>query len=123
MIIGSSGSGKTTLARKISKMRGLPIVHLDAQFWNKGWQPTPGELWRAKQHSLAAASRWIMDGNYDGSMEIRLDRADAVIFLDFKRFVCLLGVVKRWIKTKGKTRPDMAAGCPEKLDLTFLKYV
>lgn len=63
-----------------------------------------------------------MDGNYSNSLDIRIPAADAVIFLDINRFVCLFSVIGR----HGKARPDIPNGCAEKFDkefLEFLKYV
>jgi len=123
MIIGSGGSGKSTLARRLGDILAIPVIHLDKAFWNAGWIETPKEEWAEKQRDLLAGSEWIADGNYGGTLEIRLEKADAVIFLDFSRFVCVYGAVKRWLANIGKTRPDMAEGCPESIDFAFLKWI
>jgi len=123
MIIGSGGSGKSTLARQLGDKLALPVIHLDKEYWNAGWVEMPKEEWYEKQRKLMAEPAWIADGNFGGSLEIRLGRADVVIFLDYNRFVCLGSVVKRWLTSIGKTRADMADGCPEKMDLDFLKWV
>ena len=72
---------------------------------------------------MVSKSEWILDGNFGGSLEIRLNNADTIIFLDFNRFVCIYGVIKRWLTNFGKTRPDMPEGCPEKIDFEFLKWI
>ncbi|MDL2215669.1 hypothetical protein LJB77_01130, partial [Ruminococcaceae bacterium OttesenSCG-928-N02] len=72
---------------------------------------------------LAAGDEWIMDGNYSNTLQVRLARADTAIFLDYPRIVCLLGVLKRWLANVGRTRADMAPGCPEKLDWEFIQWV
>ncbi|MCL2361318.1 MAG: DNA topology modulation protein [Defluviitaleaceae bacterium] len=123
MIIGSGGSGKSTLARQLGERLDLPVIHLDAEFWNAGWMVTPQDEWVEKQKMVLSGAEWIADGNYSGSMGLRLERADSVILLDFNRFTCLWGVTKRRIKNRGTTRPDMAEGCPEQLDFTFLKWI
>jgi adenylate kinase family enzyme len=46
-----------------------------------------------------------------------------VIFLDIARPICLWRVLKRAILYRGKTRPDMAEGCRERLDLGFIQWV
>jgi hypothetical protein len=33
------------------------------------------------------------------------------------------GVLGRWWKYRGQTRPEMAPGCPEQIDLQFLQYI
>jgi len=64
-----------------------------------------------------------MDGNFGGTLEPRLLHADTVIPLDFSRFRCLYRIIKRWIQYRGRSRPDMASGCPEKMDWQFLNWV
>jgi len=123
MIIGSGGSGKSTLARQLGEILGLPVIHLDREFWNPSWVETPKEEWREKQKNLFSSPEWIADGNFGGSMEIRLQKADTVIFLDFNRFVCLYSVIKRRLNYIGKVRPDISEGCPERLDFEFLKWI
>jgi len=116
MIIGSGGAGKSTLARQLVALLALPVIHLDKEFWNDGWIKTPKEAWYKKQQALISAPEWIIDGNFGSSLELRLDKADTVIFLDFNRIVCICSVLKRWLTNMGKTRPDMAEECPEKND-------
>jgi len=122
-IIGSGGSGKSTLARQLGRTLGLPVIHLDALFWRPGWVETPRDEWEVLQRTLIAAERWFLDGNYGGTMEIRLRAADTVIYLDLPRFVCLRAAVWRSLRGFGRTRADVAPGCPEKLDLTFYRWI
>ncbi len=72
---------------------------------------------------LLSGERWIMDGNYGGTFDIRLAAADTVIYLDFSPVICLYRVIKRRIANRGKTRSDMGPGCPEKIDWEFIKWV
>jgi len=95
LVIGCAGAGKSTLARRIAEARGLPLIQLDRAFWRSGWVPTPDEDWRALLHQISAGPRWVMDGNYSGSLSIRLPRADTVIWLDYPRHVCLRRVLAR----------------------------
>jgi adenylate kinase family enzyme len=123
MIIGSAGAGKSTLARILGARTGLPVVHLDKEFWNPGWVQTPRAEWIEKQERLLAGDRWIVDGNYGGTMDVRIALADTIVFMDFGRTVCLYNVMKRWLTHIGKTRVDMAEGCPEKIDAEFIRWV
>ena len=122
-IIGSGGAGKSTLARKLSAKTGLPVVHLDQLYWQKGWVPVSGERWLELQHDLLAQNRWIIDGNYGSTMDLRLAAADTVIFLDTPRLVCLWRVFKRRLHFYNRTRPDMTAGNPERLTGALLRFV
>ena len=123
MIIGCGGSGKSTLARQLGEKTGLPVVHLDKLFWHPGWVESTKDEIDAKILEAIAEPRWIMDGNYNRTLPKRLQYCDTVIYLDFSRFACLLGVAKRVLTTYGTVRPDMAEGCPERFDLDFLKWI
>ena len=123
IIIGCGGAGKSTLARKLGEVLDLPVVHLDKLFWKPGWVETTAEEFDALLAQELAKDQWIMDGNFNRTMPERMKRCDTIIYLDFSRCACLLGVLKRVITTYGKVRPDMGEGCPERIDLEFLKWV
>ena len=123
IIIGCGGAGKSTLARQLGDKLNLPVVHLDKLFWLPGWVEMEKDAFDALLLEEMAKEKWIMDGNFNRTMSQRLERCDTVIYLDFSRFACLMGVLKRVITTYGKERPDMGEGCPERIDLEFLKWV
>jgi adenylate kinase family enzyme len=123
LIVGSGGAGKSTLAARLAERLGLPLICLDALFWHAGWVETPKAEWVARVAEASARDAWVMDGNYGGTIDMRLARCDTVIFLDMPRLVCMAGVVSRWVKYRGRTRPDMAAGCQERLNWEFLTWV
>ena len=123
IIIGCGGAGKSTLARKLGEVLNLPVVHLDKLFWKPNWVEKSNEEFDALLAQELAKDRWIMDGNFNRTMPERMKRCDTIIYLDFSRFACLMGVLKRIITTYGKVRPDMGEGCPERIDLDFLKWV
>lgn len=81
------------------------------------------EEFSEKQQRLVKHDRWIIEGNYTATYEIRRQEADTIIYLERPLIVCLYRVVKRRIVNHGKTRPDMAVGCPEKLDKGFLTFI
>lgn len=123
IVLGSAGSGKSTLSRKLSKILNLPIIHLDKYFWKANWVPTPNEEWDKFVENLTMEEQWIIDGNYSRTMDIRIKRADLIIYLDIPRWLCLYQLLKRRIIYHNKTRPDMNEGCPEKIDFQFIKWV
>ena len=123
LILGCCGSGKSSLARILNDKLKIPVIHLDQEYWNAGWEETPKEIWNLKVAELVKRSSWIMDGNYGSSLSLRLPAADTIIYLDRSTFTCLRRVIKRIRKYKGTTRPDMVAGCPERWDWDFLHYV
>lgn len=122
-IIGCSGSGKTTLARKLGEKLKLPVVHLDRLWWTGNWENVTREEFDARLSEELEKPQWIIDGNYNRTMPQRLEKCDTVIYLDFNRFVCLWGAVKRVIRGYGKTRPDMGGNCPERFDWEFICWI
>lgn len=122
-IIGCGGAGKSTLARNLGEITNLPVYHLDSLYWQSGWVETPADQWNQTMLDLVARDAWIIDGNYGSAMDIRFERADIVIYLDYFTLTCLWHVIKRRIKYHGRTRPDMTEGCPEKIDLEFIRWI
>ena len=123
LVIGSGGAGKSTFARRLGERLGVPVIHLDRVYWRAGWVETPKEEWKKKVEELCAGDSWVMDGNYSGTLEARLEACDSVVFLDLPRILCLWRVVKRSLLYRRRGRPDMAEGCPERLDREYLLFL
>lgn len=123
VIIGCGGSGKSTLAKQLGKITGIPVIHLDQMFWRQGWTHVPREEFDTLLHKELVKETWIIEGNYHRTIGERLNCCDMVIYLDVSRFVCLYSVIKRLILNLGRTRSDMGAGCPEKIDWEFVEWI
>ena len=67
--------------------------------------------------------RWTMDGNYTSSLPMRLAAADTLVLIDYPRPLCLVRAFKRLLMYRGRTRPDMGAACPERLNFSFLRWI
>lgn len=123
IILGCPGSGKSTLSKALAQKLGLPLVHLDVLNWREGWQCVSREEFYRLLAEALEQDEWIIDGNYTRTIAPRLARCDTAICLDYPRIVCLLGVLRRVLAGHGRTRSDMGAGCPERLDWAFVRYV
>jgi adenylate kinase family enzyme len=123
LVIGSGGAGKSTLARRLAERLSLPVIHLDRVYWRAGWVEPPKDEWRRTVEGLCAGDSWVMDGNYSGTLDVRLEACDTVIFLDLPRTVCTWRVIKRALRYKGVSRPDMGEGCREQLGKDFLLFL
>lgn len=103
IVIGCPGSGKSTFSRALAEKTGLPLYYLDMMYWNADKTTVGREAFRARLVQALENERWIIDGNYLSTMEMRMEKCDTVILLDYPREVCLSGVESRM----GKPRPDM----------------
>lgn len=123
LIIGSGGAGKSTFAQRLGEKTGLEVIHLDKLYWKPNWTETPKDEWQKIVGEIIKGGEWIMDGNFGGTMEMRIAACDTVIFLDFPRTVCVYRALKRWTAYYKTNRPDMTEGCNEKFDLEFLGWI
>lgn len=123
ILLGCGGAGKSTMARQLGEITGLPVVHLDKLYWRENWTPLFNEEFDALQRAELQKECWILDGNFGRTLQWRLDRCDTIIYLDYPRWQCVLGVLKRIFTTYGRTRPDMGPGCKERFDWEFLCWV
>ena len=123
IMLGCGGAGKSTMARRLGELTGLPVVHLDKLYWRENWTPLTNEEFDALQQAELQKDCWIMDGNFGRTLSWRLERCDTIIYLDYPRWQCVLGVLKRILTNYGRTRPDMGPGCKERFDWEFLCWV
>ena len=103
IVIGCPGSGKSTFSRELHKRTNIPLYHLDMLFWNADKTTVEKSVFLERVNELLDKEEWILDGNFNSTMELRMSSCDTVIFLDFSPEICLDGVRSR----RGKPRFDM----------------
>lgn len=123
LVIGPCGAGKSTLSTALAARLKLPLYHMDQLNWKPGWVVGSVEDLKRKLAEIVATDRWLIDGNYGGTLADRLERADTVIYLDFPIRLCVARLLRRIWTYRGRSRPDMTPDCPERFDLAFLFYL
>ena len=111
IVTGLAGSGKSTFSRSLAAKTGLPLIHLDLHFWKPGWVAPPEGEWREQQRRLLAGDAWIADGNYHETLDLRLERADTVVFLAMPWSVCAGRALRRGLRRPAGTQ--MPEGCED----------
>lgn len=97
-VVGCGGSGKSYVARELGRLLDLPVIHMDAVYFDDQWNPLPIERFEAVQRELVAAPRWVMDGNYNSTIDIRLQAANTVVFMNLPTHVCPWGILSRQLR-------------------------
>lgn len=121
-IVGAPGTGKTTLSNILSKLYGIEATHIDGIHHLENW------VQRDKQErdriilDIVKRDKWIIDGTYKATLRPRFEAADLIIWLDYSSLAQIKGVMERYLKNKGKEKPEIP-GCKEKMDKEFFTYV
>lgn len=118
MVIGSPGAGKSTFSRRLMNIMGLPLYYLD-MIWHKADKTNISkEEFDAELAKIVSRDRWIIDGNYQRTIAVRLERCDTVFLLDYPLDICLEGARARI----GTVREDLPWKETE-LDEEFKQFI
>lgn len=119
IVIGCPGSGKSTFSRGLHSKTGVPIYHLDMMYWNADKTTVEKYIFLERLSDALAKDMWIIDGNYSSTMELRMQKCDTVIFLDYPLDICLDGIRER----NGKARSDMPWVEHEQYAEEFIEFI
>ena len=122
MVIGQPGSGKSTFARSLGAATGLPVVHMDHIHWMSGWRERPRAEKLRMVRAVQAGPAWILEGGLSATYDERAERADTIVHLDAAVLPRFVRVVRRSWTHRGRSRPDLPDGCPERFGWTQLEF-
>lgn len=104
IVIGCPGGGKSTFAKKINQILNLPLFYLDMLYYNPdGTHISKEELEEKLKKIFQENDEWIIDGNYQKTLEMRIKECDTIFLLDYPIEICLAGAESRI----GKKREDL----------------
>ena len=118
IVIGSPGAGKSVFSQKLRDITNLPLYHLDILYHKADGTHIPKEELDKKLKEIFKTEKWIIDGNYQRTLEMRLKQCDTVFLLDYPTEVCLKGALSR----VGKKREDLP-WVESKLDEDFKQCI
>ncbi|MEU8526823.1 topology modulation protein [Streptomyces sp. NPDC048629] len=119
-IVGCGGSGKSYLARELGRILDAPVTHLDAAFYDDEWNERPMERFADLQRELVAQPRWVIDGNYNSTLQIRLEACDTVVLMDASTVAALYGIFSRQIRHGAGQQGN---GVHNRINWGVIKYV
>jgi len=106
VILGCAGSGKTTLAKRLAAKTGAPLICLDDLSSTGGVTPDQVPAFRKLIDKLHAGEAWISDGNFAAAtFDIRLPRADLIVWLEPPRWRCTWRSIARVFRPAEPHRP------------------
>lgn len=103
VVIGCSGSGKSVFSRKLRDVTGLTLYYLDMIWHKPDGTNISREEFDEKLRSIISRDSWIIDGNYQRTLETRIKACDTVFLFDLPTETCIEGALSRI----GKKREDM----------------
>ena len=103
IVLGCSGSGKSTFAKRLHACTRLPLIHLDNIWWKPDRTHISRDEFDQRLAVLLQGEKWIMDGDYSRTYEVRFRACDTIIFLDYSEEECMNGIIDR----VGKSRTDI----------------
>ena len=118
IVLGCSGSGKSTFSKRIHDAAGLPLIHLDNVWWKSDRSHISREEFDQKLGEILQEDKWILDGDYSRTYEVRFQSCDTVFFLDYDFEECMNGIKER----VGKKRRDIP-WTEQELDPELVKQV
>ena len=118
MIVGPSGAGKSCFSKKLADILKLPLYHLDNIWWKEDKTHISREDFDGELYKILKNDKWIIDGDYSRTYEMRMNACDTIIFLDYPLDLCLAGAKERI----GKKRDDLP-WIEDELDAEFKEWI
>lgn len=96
-VIGTSGSGKSTFSQMLADELDYPYIEMDAIFWKPNWKESSDDEFFANLTESLNGEYWVLDGNYNRTVDIKWAKVDTIIWVDYTFTRTLYQAVKRAI--------------------------
>ena len=73
----------------------MPLYHLDMLYHKKDGTHISKEELEEKLRNIFKQEQWIIDGNYQRTLELRLKECDTIFLLDYPTDICIEGAKSR----------------------------
>lgn len=103
IVIGCPGAGKSVFSQKLREIANLPLYHLDMLYHKTDGTHISKEELEDKLREIFKNNTWIIDGNYQRTLEMRIKECDTVFLLDYPTEICVAGAEARI----GQKREDL----------------
>ncbi|WP_297417909.1 topology modulation protein [Clostridium sp.] len=126
IIAGCPGAGKSVLTKRINDFLHYPVLHLDKIYHTGGkLHITRDELVARVSDFASIHEKWIIDGNYISTLEMRAKLADTIIVLNIPSEICVANACKRAEENikQGINRDDMAKGFDYTVTEEFINFI
>lgn len=120
VIFGNSGSGKSTFANALVEQQGLAHLDLDTVAW-KPVMPPQRESLEVSHEAIKAFtqvhSSWVIEGCYADLLELVLEQAEQLIYLNLPVELCMENARQRpWEPHKYESKEAQDANLAMLLD-------
>ncbi|MEU7449182.1 topology modulation protein [Streptomyces diastaticus] len=119
-VIGCGGSGKSHVARELGRILDAPVAHLDDAFYDDEWNALPMDKFTDVQRVLVAQPRWVIDGNYNSTLHVRIEACDTVVLMNVSTMAALYGIFSRQLRHGAGHKGD---GVHNRIRWGVIKYV
>jgi len=119
LVIGSPGAGKSVFSRELRDKLNIPLFYMDCLFWRENWTHVTNEELDQELNEIFKLDKYIIDGNFSRTLEMRFKEADTIFFLDISVDICLESEKIR----RGTKREDLPEYLEEKYDPEFIEYI
>ena len=89
IVIGSPGAGKSVFSKKLSDITNIRLYHLDMLYHKEDGTHISKEELEEKLVKIFEEDSWIIDGNYQRTIEMRLKQCDTVFLLNIPTADCI----------------------------------